>query len=174
METLLSIAIGVVSSVVSSIVFLLALSSFRPNLEVSPIISRTTDREGNKCYTIKVVNKGSRSVLNVKAKLRLQTSQSVPGGLIVRNRGIELRASEVFEIKKFNKKDFAAEYAHRFLSYEDIDDIWQDENNSYLSFRIYATDSLSNFGKVFGQEYHTKRVSLIDGSFEFGNSMKIP
>jgi hypothetical protein len=77
------------------------------------------------------------------------------------------------ELSKFDKQDKTAAYAYRFRSYDALDDLWSHDAQSYLRFRVQATHSVSGFSRVFRKDYYTKRNSVIDGEFDFGDSMKI-
>jgi len=114
-----------------------------------------------------------RSITNVRAELHLITPKNVPGGRIVSSKKIELKRCDPIQIGRFNPKDKEADYAHRFQTYKNLDKIWAKDGNTYLRFRIFGTDSLSNLGKIFRQDYHMKRSTIKNGEFEFGNSMEI-
>jgi len=173
MENVISIIIGVLSSLTASFVFLLCLSRLRPKILISSQIAKGKTSQGETVYRIKVINKSKRTIINVKANLHLMTPKVVPGGLIVNAKMIQLKREDPMQIAMFNLKDKEASYAFRFQTYEDIETIWENDASSYLRFRIFAMDSLSSLGKVFRQDYHTKRNSIIDGEFEFGNSLEI-
>jgi hypothetical protein len=129
--------------------------------------------DGTKRYHIKVINRSRRAAVDIRAELRLRTEVSVPGGKVITNERMNLKYSEVLQISGYRKKDEKAEYARRFIISDDVDEIWKDETHTHIGFRIYAKDSLSNLGRVFSKDYHTKRYSLVDGSFVFGDSMEV-
>lgn len=170
---LLSIVIGILSSLIASIVFLFFISRLRPKIIISKTIAKGQSSEGKTIYRIKIINKTRRSIINIKAQLHLMTPSVVPGGIILKSKEILLKRSDPMEISRFDHKDIEGRYAFHFVTYEDLEALWLDDVHSYLRFRIFAMDSLSGFGKVFTQDYHTKRNSLICGDFEFGYSLKI-
>ncbi|WP_156786032.1 hypothetical protein [Archaeoglobus veneficus] len=170
---LLSIIIGVISSVIASLLFLLFLTRVRPEIEISNQIAKGKSlTTGDTIYRIKVINKTRRPIINIKAQLHLVTPITVPGGILLKSKEIPLRRSEIMYLEKFDPNDENAEYAFRFVTYENIEEIWKDDKRSFLRFRICATDSISGFTKVFIKEYHTKSL-IREGEFEFGNSMEI-
>jgi len=172
-DHLLSITIGVLSSLGASIIFLFFLTRIRPRLDISDQIAKTVTSNGETIYRIKIINKTRVPIMNIKAQLHIMTPTTVPSGIIYISQNIPLQRSELMELSKFDKKDKTASYAYRFRSYKSLDDLWGDDDHSYLRFRIQATHSVSGFSKVFRKDYFTKRNSVLDGEFDFGDSMKI-
>jgi hypothetical protein len=39
--------------------------------------------------------------------------------------------------------------------------------------RVFALESLSGFGRVFKQDYHIKRSTIVEGDFEFGDLQEV-
>jgi hypothetical protein len=178
MNIIEAIGIGALSSLIASIVWLFAFSRIRPNIQISDKIAKTVDRNNETVYKIKVINRGKRPIMNVQAKFALAkfalaTPRIVPNGFVIRIINIELQTHELFALAKFDKGDEEAEYAYRFLTYENLDEAWIDDKLSYLVFRIYATDSLSGLGKLFERKLRLKRSSIIEGDFEVGDSFEI-
>ena len=170
---LFSVIIGVLSSVIASLIFLSFLTRVRPKLEISDKIAKGKSlTTGDIIYRIKVINKSRRPVINVKAQLHLITPIVIPGGMLLKSKEIPLKRSEVMYLEKFDPSDKQAKYAFRFTTYGNIENIWKDDRQSFLRFRIIATDSISGFTKVFVKNYHIKSL-IKEGEFEFGNSMKI-
>jgi hypothetical protein len=169
----LSGVIGVISSLVASGVFLLAISKLRPKLFVSPKISKTKDDKGNTVYFVKVINRTRYPVIGVNVRMYLATPQNVSGGTAYKHRAIELRMPNVMELSPFDRKDKDAKYAVRFTVAEDLDALWSQDETARVRFQIYATHSLTGFGKAVDQFYYQKRTDLVDGEFKFGNSLEI-
>jgi len=170
---LLSVIIGILSSVIASIIFLTFLTRVRPKIEISNQIAKGKSlTTGDIIYRIKVINKTRHSIINIKAQLHLVTPIVVPGGILLKTKEIPLKRSEVMCLEKFDPKDEQAKYAFRFVTYEDIEKSWSDDKRSFLRFRIVATDSISGFSKVFTKDYHTKSL-IKEGEFEYGASMEI-
>lgn len=173
-DYLLAIIIGVLSSFVASLIFLIFLTRIRPNIIISDKIAKNTESiTGDVTYKIKLINKTPRSIMNVKAQLKLVSLTAMPGGIIEENITIPLKINEIMEIPKFDLKDKNAEYAYRLTTIENIEKLWEDDAQSFLRFKISATDSLSGFGKVFYNDYYVKKISIEEGGFEFGNSFNI-
>ena len=169
MET---IAIGILSSLFASIIFLLFLRNLRPNIEIAPQIAYS-DKDGSKNYVIKLINTGSRNIIDIRAELLLVKSTNVPGGAIFNTTKIKLNKDSAFVLDAYDKNDKEAKFARRFVTAENLDDLWLNEDIDFLIFRVYCHDETSGFGKVFTKEYRTKRNSLILGQYHFGNDLKI-
>lgn len=172
-NVVLSVAIGVVSSLTASAAFLFVLFRFRPNIEISPYISVGKDSDGNTQYRIKIVNRTPRKIINVRVKLILGTKVNIPGGIITNNKQLMLRTPDLFHVGKYSKKDKGANYAYRFITDEDIESLWQEGQGNHIKFLIIATDSLTGFSKVFFRRFHVKRTTLVTGSHIHGDSLEV-
>jgi hypothetical protein len=172
-DYLLSIILGVLSSLVASIVFLLAISRLRPRVKISESIAKGRSAVNADIYLIKVVNRGPRPIINIKARLQLIRPINVPNGAIEQFVDIPLIGSDPLELVAFSKEDDMESYAYRFSTDDDLDTHWADDQYTYLRFTIFATDALSGFGKVFTQKYRLKRIVLKEGDFVKGQELMI-
>jgi hypothetical protein len=84
-----------------------------------------------------------------------------------------LKQSDPITINKYDKKDKDVDYAYRFVTYQDIDSVWNDDNIQFLRFRIYARHSVSGFGTFASKDYRLKRNSIKEGEFSKGNTFEI-
>ena len=151
---LVSTIIGVLSGIIASLVFFHLLTRIRPKLQISDkIAKKKSSGTSEVAYKIKVINKTHHPIINVKAQLHLVTPVVVPGGILLKTREIPLKRNEILCIEKFDSNDEQAKYAFRFVTYENIDDIWKEDEKSFLRFRVIATDSFSGFTKVFVKDY---------------------
>ncbi len=173
MEYLIAIVVGVLASLLASLIFLYFLIRLKPNIEISPSISKGISKNGDTSYRIKIINKSSRPAINLRAELLIRTKRNVPNGVIVNNHSLKLKTDQMFEISKFNLSDNTAGYAKRFVCTENIEEIWNDDNSSYLLFRLIATDPVSGIQKVFKKSYYTQRTDIKAGSHHYGNSFDI-
>lgn len=168
------ILIAILVSLISSAVFLYILSRLKPKLEISPEIAKGVSTVNNRnIYRIKVINKSRQPVTDVRAQLHLLRSYQVKGGSIWKSKALELTRSDPMIIDKFDKNCRDVNYAYRFLTYDDIDEIWEDDTYQILRFRIICKNSLSGFGGFFSRKYSVKKQCIIDGDFEKGCSFKI-
>jgi len=169
---LLAIIIGVSASLVASFMFLLFLSRVKPKIVISDQIAKGKDSAGKQLYMIKVINRGRRPIIHIEASLFLVTPLTVPHGITREHKNIQLTTSRIMEVSKLNLKDKWASYECTLSTYEDIEDLWKDDTQ-FLRFKVYAADSYSGFGRVFTKDYYTKRNSIKEGDFKFGNSLEI-
>ena len=160
--------------VVSSAVFFMVLSRFKPKIDISPKIAKgISTLNGKTIYRIKVINKTRMPIIDIMAQLHIFKTYQSDGGEIWKSKSIELKRSDPIAIDKFDQNDADAKYAYRFLTYENIDSIWEDDAAQFLVFRIICKNSLSGFGGFFSKEYRIKKQRIINGDFAKGNSFEI-
>jgi hypothetical protein len=75
-----NLVIGAIGSFIASIVFILALYRLRPFLTISPKIAKT-EYEGMTVYSIKVLNSGSRDVIDIATELLIIEPHVVGDGV---------------------------------------------------------------------------------------------
>ena len=171
-EILVGILTGVLSSLVASSLFLFILLRLRPKIEISPYIA-VQERKKGTAYIIKIINKTQREIIDIQSELVVATPINVMDGTITTIKRLKLETPNSFYMNKYDKKDRNAEYAGRYLTYEDIDLKWPDDSVSYLQFRILAKDSLSGFSNYFHHSFYVKENCLIKGSHKFGDNLDI-
>jgi hypothetical protein len=169
-----SIVIGIVSSIISSLIWLYFFSMLRPKIEISAKIAKDINSaDGKPVYIFKVINRSRRSIMNVRARLSLLKPFIVPEGQVNLATQIPLKTDDVFSLKHFDSADKNADYAFRFVTHEDLDSIWSNDEAQFIILRIYAMDSLSGLGKLFERKYMLRRDSIRKGTFVAGNSFEI-
>jgi len=164
------IAIGVISSLVASGLFLLFLRNLRPKIQIAKKIAKAETDEGL-VYVFKFINRGRRNIVDIRAQLMLVTHEHVVGGAILKTK--ELKSYSALILNKYDKNDNDAHYARRFTFKEKLDEIWTDDNSQYLMFRVFCHDEVSGFGKVFSQEFRLKRASIVNGVFNYGEDLNV-
>ena len=97
----------------------------------------------------------------------------VKDGPIYRARRLNLIRSELLELPAYDKNDKEFLYAYRLRTQEDLEALWTDDQRSFLRIRLFATDSLSGFSKVFVKMYYTKRNTFVEGDFTRGDTFDI-
>ena len=106
-DYLLAIIIGILSSLIAALVFLFFLTKIRPNIIISDKIAKSIDSTtGEVRYKIKILNKTSRSVINLRPQLSLISLVAMPGGVIEHHKIISIKFSDIMELSKFDSKDF--------------------------------------------------------------------
>jgi hypothetical protein len=169
-----SVIMGIVVGVIANAIFLLTLSRLRPKIQVSPQIARGSDTlSGAVRCRIKVINRTRSPVTDINAQLHLMWPRQEAGGSIYRSRQIPLVQSKPVAIQRYSSADKEADYAYRFSTEVQLDEIWQDDSQQFLPFRLTCRHSFSGFGRFFEQDYRVKRKTLKDGSFAKGDTFEI-
>lgn len=167
------LAMGVLSSILAAGLFLYILSRLKPKISISDVISKNKTKENDTEYKIKIINHGKRDAINLKMEVSLMINKNVFGGVVYNSQQLTLKKSEWFILPSYKANDKEARYALRITILEDLEKIWSDDSTQYLRIKVFAQDEMSNFGKVFEKEYRTIRNSIKEGSFAFGDTMKV-
>ena len=171
MEIFTAIVIGLASSISASIVLLLYIRSLRPKILISPYIAEDKF-ENEPRYVFKLINVGSRDVINIKIDVELAQLVNVEGGQIYKSTDIPLVKNYLFQLSKFDRNDNQADFAARFASKEDLGSLWQSEHD-YIVVKVIATDSFSGFSASFIQDYRIKRRSIVKGTHKWGAELDV-
>jgi hypothetical protein len=166
-----NLLIGVVSGIVSSVLFFTLLRHLRPEILISPFIAKL-QQDGHTYYDFKIINNSSRSAIDLRAHLVLTKPVNVEGGSVDNSIGITLTKDSFFELGRLDPTDQNAHYAFRFTTVDDIESLWKDDL-SHIRLRIMATDAESGFSRAFMHDFHTKRNSIKNGQHEFGTSLNV-
>lgn len=167
-----SIILGTIGSLVASLLWIWGLLSLRPKIEISNVIARTKGLKQELEYDIKIVNKTRTSIINLQAKFYLINRFNVPGGgSIGEHRLIPLKFDRVLRLEKFDVNTYHdEEYAWRFVTNENIEEIWEDRDQHHLEFHIVATHEFSGLSRVFKKKYTAGSVQ--EGDFPKGPSIE--
>jgi hypothetical protein len=168
-KVVLALLIGISTNAI----FLLLLSVIRPKVAISRKIAKGKSRTGRDIYRIKIINKTQHPIVDIKAQLHLLTNYQTHNGDIFKAKQLKLVQSEPLTISGFNKRDRDADYAYRFVTYEDLGEVWSDDTAGFLRLRIFSRHSITGFGSVVQQDFRVKRVSIMEGDFAKGNSFAI-
>ncbi|WP_369765218.1 hypothetical protein [Flavobacterium sp. WC2429] len=162
MELMNTIFLGIITSFVASIVFTYLFTRLKPNLKISDEIAFR-----NGTFKIKIINKSKYAATNIKADMSYIGYFNVPGGRERRSYKIDLLKDNIFDIDKFEKKSEHANNTYRFVTRQNLREGFTESNSEYIRFKITATHSLSNIGKVFEKQYNVNQIT--NGEFSFGN-----
>jgi hypothetical protein len=162
MELLNTVVLGIITSFVASIVFTYLFTRLKPNLKISDGIAFK-----NGTFKIKIINKSNYAAINIKADISYIGYFNVPGGRERRSYVIDLQKDSIFDIDKFEKNSEHANNTYRFVTVENLREGFKENNYEYIRFKITATHSLSNIGKVFEKQYNVNQIK--NGEFGFGN-----
>ncbi|MEQ9100289.1 MAG: hypothetical protein RIF36_20420 [Imperialibacter sp.] len=170
-----SIVIGIGTGLASSLSFLWFMTKVRPSLEISDRVAHNKiEIDGTKhtCFRFKVINKTWKSrIYDVEAQLVLITYINSDTGQDIFMTPIPLIKDKTWSLNKISKSDTHAEYAHQFITLENLHDIWTDKHN--IELRVKAKHSFSGFSRTTNKRYYNPTSSLKNGSFKFGNTTDI-
>jgi len=168
------IILSIFAGLITSGIFLLILSRYRPKIDISPKVARgSSTKTGEVIYRIKVINRTSAPITDIRAQLHIYKNYQTAKGEIWKTHAIELKRPDPISIDKYDPKDKNTNYAYRFLTYSNLEKIWNDDASQFLRFRIFARHSVSGFGGFFFKDYRLKRNSIIDGEFSKGDTFEI-
>ncbi|MBI2003880.1 hypothetical protein HYS72_00245 [Candidatus Pacearchaeota archaeon] len=166
------ISIGISTSLIASIFFIILLSYLKPNLKISPYIAKRHDTRGDNAYFFKIVNKSwFFKAFDIWVELLLIEPFIVEGGTNIRATEIKLKHQNAWCIDSRRSREFAT-YAHLYYTNENIEELWDSERKN-LELRVMAKHQLSGFKRVFVQKYYVKHHSIKNGSFKYGNHITI-
>lgn len=172
MDAIVAIIIGIVSSFLSSILFLFAAHRIKPKIEVSPKISKYTDDKGRLVYVIKIINRGIRDAVDISLVLHLlrpiKNEEANETNTVSRSRRLQLKTNNLFKLAKRKKNEY---FAFRVRCYKNIEEILKETKDSKLRFRLTARDSFTNSPILIEQTYGLDAIR--EGQFKTGNSFDI-
>ena len=167
-----SIVVGVMSSIVSSFLFVGLMFTMRPKLVISDLIARTSF-DGKKVFIIKIINNSWWKLYDIHTELTHLRLENVTGGQNVRSKHLALLTNHLWSVNSLHgwRRDINAEYAVLCVCLDDLDVLWT--NNSMLEFCVIAKHSFSGFNRLVKKRFYRAQTAIKDGSFQFGNSMEI-
>jgi hypothetical protein len=154
---------GVISGIVASLMFFLALLLVRPRITISENICRGTDGK----YRVKVVNHSRAMLKNPRYLLESHTPR--PGGNFDAKPIEACRKDSVLFIDKYDRRDSNASYAVIF-SYEIPDALLSSETCDF-EFVFIAEHAFSNTTVCKKRKYTCS--DFVDGSFKSGKTTTI-
>ena len=161
MEIISTIILGIITSLIASIVFTCFFTQLKPDLKISSEIMFN-----NGSYKITVENKSCFAAINIKAELSYVNYFTVNGKQETNAENILLKKNELFSLDKFDKNSQFATYTFMFIANDDLIKGLTQHNRDHLRFKISATHSLSNIGKVFQQKFTKDQVIKKEFNFE--------
>lgn len=173
MGTIQSIVVGVVSGVMASAVWIVALSRIRPKLSISTEIAEdpAVDLDAP-VYRIKVVNRGRRTATDLRFQVDLLTPVRVKGGNV--NRRIPLQCGNApLMFPRFDRSDEDHGNAYRLRINSDIRKLLTEHPNASIRLQIFARHEVSGVGKVFERRYYHPSSEIIVGSFVRGQALTL-
>ena len=177
----LSIFIGLITGILSSLVTFFVLRLMRPKIMVSDKIAAYKDKDGKLIYAIKIVNLTSCVLKNVKYELAIGSFCSIPNK---KQHSSKVHVGQLFSFKeipfaqpafdfiaKYDKNDPRKEWAVRYTTTEDILALLANNDTSFLRFSIYVESSKTEASKLVLKEFSYE--DIVSGKFELGESFDI-
>jgi len=172
MDIFMTILIGAISSLIASLVFFRLLRLIIPKIQISPNITKSYTEAGKRIYSIKIINQGKRTAVNIEAELHLIYMSSLSNGPVLTTKELTLKRSRIFTLNQYNKKKKKDDYSFKFLTYDDVEEMIKDKTREYqIRISIMVHDELSGLGKVFTKIYDLNEI--LEGRFQSGYSFKI-
>lgn len=172
-----AVTIGIVTSLVASIFFLVLMFTLRNSLRISAKICKIRGENGEFSFYIKIINFSPLKLFDVRLDLRkIQHSFGITaGGLNLKIEDVKLKNNRVPFIYHyalfehiFNKL-WPARNCRLIQIIGDIESIW--DGQTQLEFTLIARHSVSGFPKIKVKYYSEDCVH--EGLFEHGLSTKI-
>lgn len=161
----MGILLGIISSLVASIVFAVILFGIKPSIYLSDNVCVTYEN-GEPIYKIKVVNKTKSRLINVSYHLELRTKDQ---GDITKIQEIKPVNPPLTTLPQFCTEN--TDYALR-IKFKPDPQNHSLSNRQYLYFSIQATHPFSN-GVAFKDKKFFAKDLVKDCIFETGESIKI-
>ena len=158
----------VVIGTFTSAIWLGILYLFKPKIDISEFIRKSPS--DNKTYQIKVINRRGSPAMNVKAQLHLMIRLKAEEGEFTNSILIQLRRSELMQLSgRDPQKQGAAVF--RFVIDTDLEDLKKKYPHSYLAFRLFATHPVTQFGRLFKQDFPWDKIK--EGDWTAEDSLKV-
>lgn len=176
MNYAINFLLGFVGSLAASLIFLLyVLHRFRPNIEISPFISRGKDYDDNSIvvYRFKFINKSKYEGFDVRMEInQLSKIPCGNGQMNTRRKALDLKKDFISHLAPYKKSkdgEIFGRFAQVFTCMEDIEPILKNENKS-VEIQITLRHGLTGLGKVFKKEFADFNV-VHDLNFAFGEDL---
>jgi hypothetical protein len=169
METVEAIAVGILSSVVASALWILILSRLTPKMVISPEIA---EDPASHVFRIKVVNLSRRAAVDLRVEAHLVTSIGARGGRVNRRTNLEC-GNPPLVLPRRNRASKEYDNAYRLRLDSNIRELWSSNPDSFVRLQIFARHEVTGMGKMFERRYHHRSSEIVMGSFVHGQDMTV-
>lgn len=165
---------GVLSGMVASLLFLLALRQFRPKVSISPFIAREVDSLGEIRYRFKVVNRSFRPAVDVGVYLYRDRPRKVFGGVSAIHclKRIPLSDIHINLIPGRRIRDKDARHARRYLCDADLLAYWPSDEFESVVLKVVCRDGFTGVCRIVEQRFEL-HSTIRDGHFAFGDNLEV-
>lgn len=171
-ESLLtSVAIGTLSSVAASIIWLLALRRVKPRIDVSPSIAED-GRSGSRQWRVNIINRSSRAVVDLRVELVRVRSQSARNGSVNMTRSIDVGRVPL-TLAGRRRGSTEDNNCFRMRIYEDPGQLLSTDDGRYIRLRIFGRDEITGVGSLVETRYTYAADAIKQGRFSKGQSFDI-
>lgn len=167
-DILFSTISGIVSGIIAAILTNWYYWSKKPRIKISDKIAVNNENE----YHLKIINKSKFYITNIYIQLQLITVSNGDGGTILHLYDLKFPCEKIKIISPYSKEDKDASYAIRLGISKNLDQVWEEDEHTYLKFIIYCSNERNNSSKLFEQIYYKKKC-IKHGNFMFGDSLEI-
>lgn len=165
----LSLVSGVISGIVASILINHYYWNKKPKLLISDHIAKNEHNE----YRIKIVNESNFYVTNVFVQVQLVTITVGNGGNILNTINVDIPKSSIKIIYPYDEKDVNSLYAVRLAISKNLEELWRDDDHTYLQLIIHCSNEHNNASKLYEKKFYKKSSCIKFGEFEYGKSIKV-
>lgn len=160
--------VGIISGLISSTCFFMILFFIKPKILVSDSICKSTNKNGETIYKVKIVNKTRSMLVDVNYSLFYKTIHSDGIDSIVE---IQPYKSPLKYVSQYNKSENKNnDYAVR-ITYLIKEEDFPINDNTRLVFSFMASHQTTGTTKAISKEYSKNEIK--EGLFETGVSTKI-
>lgn len=163
-----SIISGIISGIIASILLNWYYWNRKPQVRISNQIAVNNEKE----YHIKIINKSRFYITNVHIQFQLITISVGNGGTILNVYDLDYPKDKIKIINPYKKNDGNALYALQFAFSNNLEEIWKEDEYTYLKLLFYCSNERNNSSKLFEKVYHKKKC-IKHGNFRCGDSLEI-
>ncbi len=163
-----SIISGIISGIIASLLLNWYYWNRKPQIRLSEQIAVNNEKE----YHIKIINKSRFYITNIYIQFQLITMSVGNGGTILNAYNLDCPKDKINIINPYKKSDDNASYAIQFAFSKNLEEIWKEDEHTYLKLILYCSNEHNNSSRLFEQIYHKKKC-IKNGSFKCGDSLVI-
>lgn len=181
-----SLIIGIVSGVISAIIFYFIMMSVKPDIRISNVIAKERkvdsnatpilDAEGNFVYeyVIKIINYTKSDVEDVSYQLSIMEDWFRGNGKMYESRELDFEKSNSMKLLVgINSKDETIHNNCRQIVIKgDLEKDW-DKNKEWIEFQIVSYHSKSGSRKVHKGKFTDRSRHIVEGYFDTGHNFDI-
>ena len=164
---------GLITSLVTSGIYILSLIYLRPKL----VISKSIAEDENGCASFKFYNNSRFELVNLKLTLHMKEVASGPKGQNYRMEEIPLKFKSIDSLAPNNAKSRNDNHVNAVqVKVPDCDFLnkWKNKHSSAkLEFKICFSHGLTGLTGVTKEYYHDYSTVVEEGNFVTGNSTEI-